>query len=78
MTKINKDYTFNCAVCNNEVDFNELEKGGTFTAYELQCSSCSHKGFMFAVFVPTADDLKSLILRYKSLIQSIEKVGGNE
>jgi hypothetical protein len=78
VTKINKEYTFNCAVCNHEVDFGEVEKGGTFTAYELKCGSCSHKGFMFAVFVPTVDDLGNLIVRYKSLIQSLEKVGGDK
>ena len=78
MTKINESYTFNCAVCNKEVDFQELEKGGTFTAYELKCMGCSHRGYMFSVFVPTSEDLQNLIVRYKALLQSIDKVEGTK
>lgn len=72
MTTINENYEFNCILCNKGVDFEELEKGGTFTAYELKCSSCSHNGYMFAVFVPTEDDLKNLIGRYKSIMIELE------
>lgn len=74
MTKINTSYSFNCAVCDKEVDFDELEKGGTFTAYELQCSGCSHSGYMFAVFVPTLEDLNNLIARYKTIMQTVDKM----
>lgn len=74
MTTINESYSFNCAVCNKEVDFEELEKGGTFTAYALQCRGCSHSGYMFAVFVPTSDDLQNLIARYKAIMQTVDKM----
>lgn len=75
MTTINDNYEFNCVLCNKGVDFEELEKGGTFTAYELKCTSCSHNGYMFAVFVPTEDDLKNLIGRYKSIMKEIGTEG---
>lgn len=71
MTTINENYEFNCILCNKGVDFEELEKGGTFTAYKLKCASCSHNGYMFAVFVPTGDDLKTLIDRYKSIMTEL-------
>ena len=74
MTKTNTSYSLYCAVCNKEVDFKELEKGGTFTAYELQCTGCSHSGYMFAVFVPTSDDLQNLIVRYKAIMQTVDKM----
>ena len=71
MTTINNDYEFNCVLCNKGVDFEELERGGTFTAYELKCSACSHSGYMFAVFVPTHDDLKNLLNKYKNIMKEI-------
>jgi hypothetical protein len=71
LTVINKGYEFNCIVCNKCVDFEELEKGSTFTAYELRCSSCTHSGYMFAVFVPTSEDLRNLINRYKNIMEEI-------
>ena len=71
LTVINNSYEFKCVLCNTGVEFTELEKGKTFTAYELKCNSCTHSGYMFSVFVPTHDDLLNLIDQYKRIIKNV-------
>lgn len=67
-TKINKEYNFNCGLCNNPTDIETIDKGSTFSGHKLSCSKCSHVGYMFVVFVPDKKDLNTLMEKYKSAL----------
>jgi len=71
-TKINKEYTFNCGLCNNSTDIETIDKGSTFSGHKLICSGCSHIGYMFVVFVPDKKDLNILMEKYKSALVVVE------
>jgi hypothetical protein len=68
MTTINKEYNFNCGLCNEPTGIETVDKGPTFSGHKLICKSCSHTGFMFIVFVPDKKDLNTLMEQYKSAI----------
>ena len=67
-TKINKEYNFNCGLCNNPTDIETIDKGSTFSGHKLKCNDCSHTGYMFVVFVPDKKDLNTLMEKYKSAL----------
>jgi hypothetical protein len=67
-TKINKEYNFNCGLCNNPTDIETIDKGATFSGHKLACSNCSHVGYMFVVFVPEKKDLNILMEKYKDAL----------
>jgi hypothetical protein len=65
-TKINKEYNFNCGLCNKPTNIETIDKGSTFSGHKLTCTECSHTGYMFVVFVPGEKDLDILMEKYKS------------
>lgn len=78
-TKINKEYNFNCGLCNNPTDIETIDKGSTFSGHKLMCGDCSHVGYMFVVFVPDKKDLISLMEKYKSaLVDGAKDCGGKD
>jgi hypothetical protein len=67
-TKINKEYNFNCGLCNKPTNIETIDKGSTFSGHKLTCSNCSHTGYMFVVFVPEKGALNDLMEKYKSAL----------
>jgi hypothetical protein len=65
-----------CAMCNEVTDIETYEKGSTFAAYVLSCTSCSQKGYMFSLFVPKETDVNELIEQYRSVIKTV--TGGKD
>ena len=43
-TKINKEYNFNCGLCNKPTDIETLDKGASFSGHKLICKECKNEG----------------------------------
>lgn len=67
-TTINKEYNFNCGLCNKPTSIETIDKGPTFSGHKLVCKDCTHAGFMFIVFVPDKKDLNILMEKYKDAL----------
>ena len=67
-TKINKEYNFNCGLCNKPTDIETIDKGSSFSGHKLICKTCENVGYMVIFFVPEEEDLNTLIEQYKSAI----------
>ena len=79
-TKINKEYNFNCGLCNKPTDIETLDKGASFSGHKLICKECKNEGYMFIVFVSDKDDLNILMEQYKTALAEsrADKCGGCE
>jgi len=76
MTTINKEYNFNCGICNKPTDIETIDKGPTFSGHKLKCKECPHVGYMFIVFVPEKDALNDLMEKYKSALAESKPTEG--